>query len=71
VGLSVNPMLTSPGQGGTPSSTALTTISAYTLMQGSPLVAAGLNLPTTFGVNAGSTDFWGSALGAAANIGAD
>ncbi|MCA1604437.1 MAG: carbohydrate binding domain-containing protein, partial [Acidobacteria bacterium] len=73
VGITVDPRLTSPGGGGTLNDTALLpTLTAYQLRTDSPLIDAGLDLASVFGMNPGSQDFFGSAvpLGSAFDIGA-
>jgi len=52
--------LTSPGGGGTiGNSDLLNTLSAYTLLTASQMRDSGLNIQTLFGINPGSTDFYG------------
>jgi hypothetical protein len=75
-GVCADPQLQSPGSGGTlgllSSGRSLSTLVAYQLQPASGLMSAGLDLLATFGVNAGTRDFFGSSMGNAAgrNIGA-
>ena len=75
VAKNVNPLLTSPGGGGTIGNADLleTSLTAYKLQAGSPLIDAGLNLPALFGINPGSRDFYGDSIpqNGAFEIGAD
>ena len=62
-GLHADPRLTSPGRGGTVGDAErLGTLAAYELRPDSPFLAAGLDLPTLFGTELGSADFFGNAL---------
>lgn len=62
-GYSVNPQLTSPGNGGTIGNAYnLGNLSAYMLQSTSPMINAGLNLNSLFGVNPGSMDFYGNSI---------
>jgi parallel beta helix pectate lyase-like protein len=71
VGTIVDPMLTAPGGGVTfDDATRLETLDAYRLKQGSPLVNAGLNLSTLYAIDAGSQDFYGTALDGTFDVGA-
>lgn len=74
VGLSVDPMLTSPGSGGTlGDTTLLASLSAYKLKVGSPMVDAGLNLTQApYSLSLGLRDYYGNnlPLGAAYDMGA-
>jgi hypothetical protein len=72
VGLSVNPALTNAGGGGTIGTIGqLSTLNAYTLTIGSPLIGTGLDLFTNFAVSVGTRDFYGNTLPASGfNIGA-
>lgn len=66
-GLSVNPQLVNAGAGGTIYPAALTTLTAYKLAAGSPMINAGGTITSP-----GSTDFWGDALySGAPDVGAD
>jgi hypothetical protein len=61
--------------GGTPrigDADRLPTLAAYKLRAGSPLVDAGLNLQSLFGLSPGSTDFYGTSIpqGAGYDVGA-
>ena len=72
-GLALNPALASPGNGGTIGSPdRLATLSAYRLLPGSPIVNAGLNLQSRFGIDMGGHDFYGVPVpsGSAPDIGA-
>jgi hypothetical protein len=72
-GLSVNPQLSNPGGGGTIGYGGdLTTLSAYRIATGSPLVNAGVNL-TSLGLSVGATDYFGQPVpdGSGFDIGAD
>jgi hypothetical protein len=75
VAKNVNPLLTSPGGGGTIGNADLleTALTAYKLQAGSPLIDAGLNLPSLFGTSVGSRDFYGDSIpqNGAFDIGAD
>ena len=62
VGLNVDPQLVNVGTGGTiANANQLETSTAYRLQSSSPLLDAGLNLSTEFGLNPGSSDFFGTA----------
>jgi hypothetical protein len=70
----VNPMFAAPGGGGTIGYLGnLTTLTPYQLQAASPMVNTGLNLPTLFGLNAGSRDFYSNSIpqGGGYSIGAD
>jgi hypothetical protein len=72
-GLSTNPRLVDPGNGGTiGDADRLPTLAAYKLRAGSPLVDAGLNLQSLFGLSPGPTDFYGTSIpqGAGYDVGA-
>lgn len=74
LGMSVNPLLTNPGNGGTVGDAdQLSNLSAYRLQTLSPLRDLGLNLPILYGVDAGDKDFYGSLLpqGASYSLGAN
>jgi hypothetical protein len=64
VAKNVNPLLTSPGGGGTIGNADLleTALTAYKLQASSPLIDAGLNLPVLFGTNVGTRDFYGDSI---------
>jgi hypothetical protein len=62
-GLSVDPRLAAAGGGPTlDAAEQLEGLDAYRLRDTSPLVDAGLDLKARFGVDAGSTDFYGTSL---------
>jgi hypothetical protein len=62
VGLNVNPLLTSSGNGGTVGNAdLLNTLTAYTLQSTSPLIGAGLNLKS-LGTDPGNQDFYGNLI---------
>jgi hypothetical protein len=62
VGLNVNPLLNSPGNGGTiGNADNLSALSAYQLAPGSPLINAGLNL-NQFAISPGQNDFYGDPI---------
>lgn len=75
-GLCVDPQLQNPGAGGTlaplNSGRPLSTLVAYQLQPVSGLMGAGLNLATSFGVDVGTRDFFGSYMSSSSsrNIGA-
>lgn len=71
-GFNVDPMLTAAGAGGTLGPKALNTLSAYKLKDGSPMINAAMDLASAYGIDAGSTDFYGNTLpqGAAHDLGA-
>jgi hypothetical protein len=61
VGLSIDPQVVNAGGGGTLGDAALLeTLTAYQLKQWSPLVEAGLNLSSLFGISPGSRDYYGN-----------
>jgi hypothetical protein len=62
VGLSVNPVLSNPGNGGTIGGYNPLLPIAYELDVGSPMLGAGLNLNLLFGINIGIQDFYGNQL---------
>lgn len=73
VGLAVDPRVTNLGKSPTISDpTKLHTLSAYRLEKDSPLVDAGLDLRSLFGIDPGNRDFLGSSIpqGKAYDIGA-
>jgi hypothetical protein len=73
VGLNLDPMLTSPGNGGTVGNADnLVSLSAYKLKSGSPMIDKALNLNSS-GVPMGSIDFYGVSTpqGSAYDIGAN
>ena len=62
-GFSVDPKLAAPGRGGTIGDAArLERLDAYRLTTASPLVNAALDLPTVFGTDRGTCDFFGTRL---------
>lgn len=62
-GFSADPGLTNPGNGGTiGNADLLGNLSAYQLQPGSPLIQAGIDLPSQFGLSAGVQDFYGNRL---------
>lgn len=68
VGLSVDPRLVAAGNGPTlGDADLLTTLGAYRLSSGSPMIDAGLNLGARFGIEAGTADFYGTRLFAGGN----
>jgi Right handed beta helix region len=73
-GISVNPQLTNPGGGGTiGNADLLDTLTPYQLASTSPLINAGVNLQSRFGINPGTQDFFGDPLpqNTGLDIGAD
>ncbi len=77
VGLTSDPQLTSPGSGGTiglpftPSS-----LTAYQLQHGSPMIGTGLDMNAQFSIDPGIRDFYGDVIpnggaGTGYNVGAD
>lgn len=75
LGKTVNPYFVQPGGGsrvGPAEGGDLTTIEAYQLQAGSPMIDAGINLKATFGINTGDRDFYNNTLasGATYDIGA-
>lgn len=63
VGLNVDPMFTDVFNGQTFSNADLLhMLEAYKLLEGSPLINAGLDLQALFGINPGMTDFYGNPL---------
>lgn len=75
VGYSVDPLLNSPGNGGTiGDADNLDALWAYRLQTTSPLIDKGLNLSSLFGINPGPQDFFGDPVPdsqGGLNIGAD
>ncbi len=67
VGLTSNPSIYVPGGGFINGGNGYVpaNLMAYNLQSGSPMVGAGLNLTTQFGINPGSTDYYGVAISAA------
>jgi hypothetical protein len=62
-GFELDPQLTNAGRGGTigdPSK--LNTLSAYRLLPTSPMIDSGIDLLSTFGINPGSHDFYGTKI---------
>ncbi len=73
VGLVVDPKLSDLGKAVTVGEpTKLHTLAAYRLQKGSPLIDAGLDLRSLFGIDPGSRDFYGNSIpqGKAYDIGA-
>lgn len=73
VGKNVDPLLSNPGGGptiGFPD--LLETLTAYRLQSGSPVIDAGVNLMSLYGLSPGARDYYGNAVpqGAAFDIGA-
>lgn len=63
VGMEIDPGLTDPGFGGTVGDpTQLFTLSAYRLQPGSPMIDAGLDLVSFFGIDPGVIDFYGTSI---------
>ena len=63
MGLSVDPRLVAAGAGPTlGDADALTSLDAYRLSSGSPMIDAGLDLAARYGIDAGATDFYGTPL---------
>ena len=58
-GFSGNPLLVSPGGGGTLGADNLANLTAYKLQDTSPVINTGLDLFALFGLSASSRDFWG------------
>ncbi|MDQ3439972.1 MAG: DNRLRE domain-containing protein, partial [Planctomycetota bacterium] len=72
--LTVDPRLTSPGNGGTiGNANNLGSLSAYKLRSDSPLRDAGLDLQSRFGIDPGDLDFYGTTIkqGSGFDLGAD
>ncbi len=62
-GLSIDPMLTNPGGGGTiGDTTMLANLSAYKLLPNSPMLNAGLDLPNHFASASGIRDYFGNVV---------
>ncbi|WP_372661938.1 hypothetical protein [Cohnella sp.] len=71
VGKNADPMLVNPGNGEKIiNHNYLTAVTAYKLKTGSPALSAGLNLASLEGLNIGSRDYYGNALGSTHNMGA-
>ena len=73
VGLSADPRLVAAGSGPTlGDADALTTLAAYRLSSGSLMIDAGLNLAARFGLDPGTSDYYGTPLfaGGSSDIGA-
>jgi hypothetical protein len=73
VGMAVDPMLTAPGAAPTlNNANALSSLTAYRLQAGSPLIDRALNLGS-FGISPGANDFYGGSTpkGAAYDVGAN
>ena len=64
VGQTVNPQIYVPGGLFTTGGYAPTQDMANNLQSGSPMIGVGLNLTTQFGINPGSTDYYGVAISA-------
>jgi hypothetical protein len=78
VGFALNPQLAAPGTGGnclTPSAAQHKCLSEYQLRAGSPMIGAGLDLNSLYGIDVGARDYYGNAIphgiGSGFNIGAD
>ncbi len=72
-GLSLDPKLTDPGNGGTiGDADLLSVLAAYQLQSDSPMIDAASNLQSSFGFDPVSTDFYGTSIpqGAGPDIGA-
>ncbi len=72
-GYNFDPLFTSAGSGTTIGNTdLLNTLSAYKLLAGSPMIDAGLNLKSLFGIDMGTKDFYGNNIpaGSGYDIGA-
>ena len=61
-GLDVNPQLFSAGSGGTLNGYVIGQPAAYQLQIGSPMIGAGLNMSTTFSIDPGTKDFYGTTI---------
>jgi hypothetical protein len=62
-GYALDPQLNNPGGGGIIGNPdQLNTLTAYQLQSSSPLLNAGLNLLTNFGINPGPNDFYGNSI---------
>lgn len=71
VGKNADPMLVNPGNGEKIINYKyLPAVTAYKLKTGSPALNAGLNLASSEGLNIGSRDYYGNALGSTHNMGA-
>jgi hypothetical protein len=62
VGLTSDPMLVSPGAGGTVGGYTTAQPSAYMLHIGSPMIGAGLDLNAQFSISPGSQDLYGNTI---------
>ncbi|MHC4571544.1 MAG: right-handed parallel beta-helix repeat-containing protein [Planctomycetota bacterium] len=63
VGFELNPQLTDPGNGGTIGDPCfLDTLDAYLLQGSSPLINAGLDIQSLFGIDPGTRDYYGTDL---------
>jgi hypothetical protein len=69
VGLNVDPMMVSPGAGGTVGGYNHAQPSAYMLQTGSPMIGAGLDLNAQFSINPGTQDFYGDTSGSPFSVG--
>ncbi len=73
LGLHIDPMLVAPGNPQLLTDpTELDSLAAYQALPGSPVIGAGLDLLTLFGIDPGPRDFYGTVIpqGTALNIGA-
>jgi len=71
VGKNADPMLVNPGNGEKIIDYKyLSAVTAYKLKTGSPALSAGLDLAALEGLNIGSRDYYGNALGSTHNMGA-
>ena len=61
-GLTSNPLLTTPGGGGTLNGYVVGQPAAYKLQSGSPMIDAGLNMLTQLSINPGTKDFYGTTI---------
>jgi hypothetical protein len=62
-GIQTDPMLVNPGAGITIGNTNnLASLDGYNLQDGSGLIDAGINLNSTFGINPGNRDFFGTTI---------
>jgi hypothetical protein len=70
VGRSSNPYLSAPGSGGITNGYNPAALTAYQLQPGSPMVGAGLNLATQFGIDPGASDYYGNPIRSSPTVGA-
>ena len=61
-GLTSNPLLTTPGGGGTLNGYVAGQPAAYKLQSGSPMIGAGLNMLTQLSIDPGTKDFFGTTI---------